>query len=708
MSVSRTKPELLDSNKISILVISEIFKYLTDTDLSRVAVNKQLADQTLNDSRWTEKLRRELFKGFYLKYLISQIGDGQSIELDSSDQAEEKEENPREKMISEQVNNFLISMKAQGVRNFQSIYARYIKSRYFEGSHTLNEDKFILLSHHEGLIKKWLSENRIKIIGNESLGLEGRSAIFYLAVSGFCDGLKLYHQAGFDFTVSDINGDVIQGYVGLSGNVDSIDYCATTVKLDMTVKITKTKIGVQHFAAKSGSKAALYYSKDNLKLSMKALTEDKTGIQHHIAASGNPHLLWDCRDKFKLPMALLSKKKSNIYHFAARCGDSEGIKIAHEMKLDMSLKCFDFGFGVQHEAARSHNVEALKTCVALGLDMNAYTYNGVSVQHCAALSGIQMLRFCRDMKLDMKAETKDEDKKGIQHILAMKGTPEDFSICNELGLDIYQLDAREKGIEHYAAENGNSEVLRFFKKSGRQFRSKMETLGMFGVQHAAAKSGDPLTILHCVEYGLEMKGVTGVNLSAEALAAKSKKPAALLIMQLLGLQIDRHASALSNESENPTMKILAQLMSHHHASRHPYPIEIQTEWNKLAFENRIEHAANFFLVMSNKENVSFFSKPLFEWGFSLSENHRQILRNLSCQLQNMKDANLARVYIYLNYFHLNLVTSKKIQYKDEVDTFTAIMRYAIDGILNKIFELRDRAALEKQNDKAMGLRSTLG
>ena len=699
-----TSPKLLDTAKVSDLVIANIFKYLTDTDLSNLAVNKKLADRTWSDSRWIKKLQRALFNGFYLNYLIDQLGDGKSIvDLPQTKSTEEKDEDSRENRIINQVNAFLEDMKKQGIRHFQTIYARYCKSRYLDKNQneTLNEDQFILFSHHNALIKSWLEQNRDKVSRNESLGLEGRSAIFYLALSGNRDGLHLYNQLGFDFTVTDINGDSIQGCLGLSGNVGALDYAAHELKIDMTKTTIHKKLGVQHYTGRSGSAAALEYSKDHLKLNMKALSKSKMGVPHMTALSGNPHSMWICQNKFKLSMTIITEQKSGVPHFAGESGSKEAILMCHKMKLDMKLKDY-LGKEVQHVAASSRKREALKACQELDLDMTLYTEKGFGVQHFAALGGPEMLRFCRDIGLDMKAEIKEERARGIQHILAMIGKPEDFALCTELGLDINKLDAKGDGVEIYAAGRGNSSALRFFKKSGRTFRSSQTPLlGTFGVQHAAAHSGDPLTILTCAEYGLEMKAEPGIQLGAEIHAAHSDNPAALLMMQLLGRPIDSLVTAISHNSENPNVTILAQLMFHHHAENHQYPAEMKTQWDKIAFENRTAHVAAFFLAMSNKQNDSMFNLN----GFKISSDERMILKKLSQLVYTMEKENLARVYIYLNYFHLNLVTSNKVSYNwKKINTFTAIMRYAVDQVLNKIHELRATETLENTSSTVTNFR----
>src|SRR5579872_2768566 len=302
VSSRSTLPKLFDTGQISDLAIVNIFKYLTDTDLSNLAVNKEFADKTLSDSRWIEKLKRALFNGFYLNYLIDQLGDGKSIvDLPQTKSTEEKNENSRENRIINQVNAFLEDMKKQGIRHFQTIYARYCKSLYLDENlnGTLDEDQFILLSHHEALIKKWFAQNTHKILRNEYLGLDGRSAIFYLALSGYRDGLQLYNQSGFDYTVTDINGDSIQHCIGLSGNVGALDYAAHELKMDMTKTTIQKNIGVQHCTARSGSTVALEYSSDYLKLNMNALSKSKVGVQHMAARGGNPHSMWTCKNKFK-------------------------------------------------------------------------------------------------------------------------------------------------------------------------------------------------------------------------------------------------------------------------------------------------------------------------------------------------------------------------------------------------------------------------
>ncbi len=682
---SSSRPHSILSILLDSRAISNLFKYLTDTDLSQLAVNKELTERTLSDSRWTEKIRRALFNGFYLNYLINQLGDGQSI-------VEEKNDDARENNIVQQVDTFLQDMKEHGIRHFQTIYARYCKARYLDKHETLDADKLILFSHHSELIENWLVKNRHKIVRNEPLGLEGKSAIFYLALSGYRDGLQLYHQSGFDFTVSDIQGDSILRCIGLSGNKAVLQYCTHELKIDMTQTTVHKEIGIQHDIARSGSVSALLYAKNQLNLNMKALTKDNVSVPHMAAASGNPHSMWICRDQFKLPMNGLTAWKSGVPHFAGESGSKEAILACHEMKLDMHLQYS--GKGVQHSAAISGKREALEICQALGLDMTLYSGQGLSVQHYAALGGIETLRFCRDIGLDMQAESKNDIKAGIQHLTAIKSSWENLAFCSELGLNLDKLDAHEQGIGRYAAAGRNSALLRFFKKSGRTFQTiEHPQFGSFGTQHDSAHGGDPLTILHCVEYGMDMKAEDGVRLGAERFAAQSDNPAALLIAQLLDLPMDLAVRTLANDSKNPAMRILAQLMAHHQIHR-VYPIEIELEWNKIVFENTTEHLAAFFLIMSKRINDGFFTN-----GFWLSQNERLILRELPYQLQTMKEENLARVYIYLNYLHLNCVMTKKISYDPSVvNTFTDIMRYAIDRLLHKIQELKKQAALDNTRD----------
>ncbi|HSW93281.1 MAG TPA: hypothetical protein VLJ15_02875 [Gammaproteobacteria bacterium] len=658
-----------------------------------------MADRTLSDTRWIKKLYYVLFNGFYLDFLLDELGSGRSLVEGSNssvDSTAEVKEETRESKIRNQVDAFMGEMKAQGVHHFQSIYARYKKTQFIKKNQVikknqinmLNQDQFILLSRHPELVKNWLKKNRSRIIQNEPFVFEDRPALFYLALSGDLQGLIHYKYLGFDIQFSSSGYQFIPSAFALSGNVDAIKYCVNELKINIGASHYIEKHNIFQFIVRSGSLSAVQYAIDHLKLDIKSLSKNKVSIQHMAAATGNTDLMWLFKNKYKLPFDVLTPGQLSVQHWAAMSGSKAAILACNEMKLDMDVKCA--GQGLQHSAAGSGKRAALETCLELGLDMTAYTEKGWGVQHCAASGGREALLFCRDRGLEMKAETNTTEKNGIQHILSEIGKPEDFALCSELGLDIEKLDGAGSGFELHAGINGNSWALRFFKSSGKNFRiNKPATQPGRGAQHAAAQSGDPLTILTTVELGLDLNEVPGVSVGAGSYAVKSQNPAALLLMQLLGVSLNAHDRNAARQSKNPAMNQLAYLMFFYLDYGRQYPDETLLEWNKIILDNRIEHVAAFFLCMSNKKNVGVFLS-----GFSLDKKERNILKELACQMRAMKDYNLARIYIYLNYTHLNLMMSGQISFPTESTSFLAIMRYASDKVLDKIHELKLKASAD--------------
>lgn len=688
LSQSGSFHNLIDKNDVSVLVIANIFKYLTDTELSNLAVSHAMADQTLSDVRWIKKLHHLLFNGFYLNFLMDELGAGRSlVEVPHvhSGSTEEVKQETRESKIKKQTDAFINEMKQAGVNHFQSIYARYKKLKYLKKNqgNTLSQDKFILLSRQDGLVKNWLQENRNKVIRHEPLCLENRSALFYLALSGDVNGLTHYKYLFFDVKMFHFDYGSIPPAVALSGNARAIKYCVEELNIDMGHGLFGEKDHFPHFLVRSGSPSALEYGVKHLSLNTKATKTDKQSVHHMAAATGNADLMWSCKDNFKKSLVTdLMSTMLGVQHFAAESGSRAAILACNEMKLDMNAAAA--GKKLQHFAAASGKREALEVCAELKLDMKALTDKGWGVQHFAATGGRESLLYCRDKGLDMHAQTGDTTKIGIQHILAWIGKPEDFALCKELLLDIDKLDGCEDGFEFHAGRHGNRCALLFFKNTGTDFRISKPATGLGrGAQHGAAESGDPLTILTTVELGLDLNEVAGVCKGAGYYAARSQNPAALLLMQLLNVSLNfqnRQAARLSN---NPAVSQLAHLMFFYMDYHNHYPNEIISEWDKIIFENKIEHVAAFFISMSNKKSVGAFSS-----GFSLNKKERKILKELAYQMQTMKDNNLARVYIYLNYTHLNLVKSEQVSFKCEPTSFLAIMRYASDKVLDQIHALK--------------------
>jgi hypothetical protein len=407
--------------------LQAITQFFSDTELSSLVVDKKFNQDISQDPRWRKRLQAPLAATLHTQLTLESIRHPEKSSKLSTEQEEKI------------VNQVIVDLKAKGISQFRTLYARY---RKFENKFTndIFPDYLLLLSGDFSAIHAYLIKHKDELLQADPNNKKYIAIIKAIAFSGNTDAIRLMHKMGINLHVVDLDGVRIQHWLAGSGNPEAIKLC---VELNLNRwAVTDHRRGMQHSAALSGNSHAIKAC-EALGLDMTASDSEGFGVAHYAAMSGCANAIWLCH-KMGLDMQQRALNGESVQHMAALKGSVEALLVCRDIGLDMKALIYSTGQGLQHSAARSGNLSALLVCRnEFKLDMALLTTKGLAVQHYAALSGSrEMLLGCRDIQLDMKQPVIDEkhgESIGVQHFAASSGKREAILACHDLNLDMKSI-----------------------------------------------------------------------------------------------------------------------------------------------------------------------------------------------------------------------------------------------------------------------------
>lgn len=230
---------------------------------------------------------------------------------------------------------------------------------------------------------------------------------------------------------------------------------------DVNVQTTKGNTGL-HFAVKSGDLQMIkllatfnvYFGILNQEAKTPLYFAIQTGQFEIIKwfISIDPNFQYDFQNEHTL------------CHIASTYNQKHIIKWMAQESLDIDKPNFN-GETPLHYAVKAGSVESIDTLLALGVQLNYSNVHGQTSIHHAAEKDLNILKMLWLKGADIYA--KDNCGSNVIHTAAKYGKLDIIKwIEQELDLEMEWLDADGDSPIHYAARNGNLEVLEYFYNKG--------------------------------------------------------------------------------------------------------------------------------------------------------------------------------------------------------------------------------------------------
>ena len=314
---------------------------------------------------------------------------------------------------------------------------------------------------HVNLCKKLISEHKLDVKTTDN---DGWAALNFAAFNDSYELVKLFVDNGADI------------HLKIKDEVNCLHIAASKGHFNLCKKlIEKQKFNVNmvdifgynaiHYSVKSGSTELVKLFIGN-RTNIFFAAKDGKNFLHLAALYGHLNLCRMLVTDYKFDVHITDNKGWAALHFAAQNGSCELIKYFIEKGADPLFKTKG-GQNCLHIAAGNGNFELCKTLInEINSDVDIADDNGRTALHCSAHSGNhELFRFFADKGTDIFLKTKD----GLNclHIASVSGN---LNLCKTLitkyKFDVYNTDNRGWAAVHYAAQNGNYELVNFFADKG--------------------------------------------------------------------------------------------------------------------------------------------------------------------------------------------------------------------------------------------------
>lgn len=633
---NKSKPKLLNPYKISVAIEKNIYQFLNDADLTKLATtNRTMKVRALSDARFKKRLSDPIRRHIQEKRMFKAWCDG--IPLTRA---------LIEENINAEVENVFKSLKEQGITNYQTLYSCYKKLHYF-GIWALGLDQLILLSGNNEAINNWFGKNMTWVQSNEPLDSNGARILHYLALSGNAEAMDRYREINFDTVNMDLSrkNRTIAEYAFFSGNPHAVFSATTTAK--SFENWYKAYWGVLH-----------------------ALFENAL-------LSGDLRIIKWCVDHFPSHESVMD------YRFIAKSGNIETFNTLTEQ-----LRHYP-GWEQKHYAnyfAQSGNSLALKEAV-----LTLGNYPELPLYSVANKSTLQVC--LNDLHCDLAAAAGSYHHvdyiSAVQHCAAKTGDPETLLACaNEFKLPMdTKVWFSQEGIQHLAAASGNPDMLLI---CADEFKLDMNAGAFRGrsVQHCAASHHNPAQLLMCALLNLDLNKQDGTGSNILGVTRYTSQIANLLTCQLLELSVQREAENGYDLSIPNTL--LTRLL-------YDYPMSFIPKEEK-PWQNQSENtlSAQVIKVLQNFiDQCPTTDSRLFN---RKEKTPSALAKQLISYVKDFANKPAYELFFFLNYYLIDLLQAQKVEFDHPL---TGYIRFATNQVLQSIFAKRAEAKLENDEQPAM-------